>query len=429
MTQFGVTPEGFVPKELTDILGAVQQRVRDVFGADADLSPTSPLAKILQVTADEDALLWRRMQDVYYSQFVSTASGADLDLLGDDAGITRRHLSANGQVTLAIGSPQPGRVYLIPAGTMLVAANRPAFVTTQAARLDEATPSANVPARAAEEGPDGNIAAGAITGVDPDYLRDVLGILPPTTLAATNPAPFTGGQLRESDVDYRARQLGFPREIWTPRSVRAAVLEIPGVFDVLLAGPLGGVDVSQSLFNLFLFGQRAFGAERPTGEPYYFDVIVASDPIHPWRTTGQVTGIYEQALAKIDRVRPVGVLPSVVPANRVDVGVRATVIADPGFDVPALRTGLLDRLAADLGALRLGGDVLFSHVMRLLVEQQGVLDVQDMRLRRSPGAVSKLTPGGPVIEMGPGENLTLAPAEVAVFAVDSELFDIQVVGR
>jgi hypothetical protein len=425
MTEFGVTPDGFTPRGLTDILADVQERVRELFGPDADLSPTSALAKILQVTADEDALLWRRMEDTYYAQFVSTATDRDLDLLGDDSGIPRRRLAAEGEVRFTLGTPQPGRAHVVPAGTVVVTGTAPprAFLTTRAVTLDEKTSAATVPARAAEEGPGGNIPAGAVIGVDPDYQRDHLDVLPPTTLAAANPAPFDGGQRWEPDTAYRARQLGFSREMWTVRSIRTAALDVPGVLDVLLTGPLGGVDVSQSLFNLFLFGERAFGAERPSGEPYYFQVIVAHDPLLPWTTTGPVTGIRERVRAAIDRVRPVGIFPEIVAARQIAVGVRATVLADPGFDAQTLRSELLDRLATDPGSLRLGGDVLYSHVMRLLVDRPGVLDVQDLRLRRTPAD------GAGVVEAAPGENLVLAPAEVAVFAVDGELSDLQVVGR
>ncbi len=436
MTEFGVTKEGFVLKPFEEILRDAQQRVRDAFGADIDLSPTSTLAKILQVTADEDALLWRRLEDVYYSQFVSTASGTDLDLLGDDAGIVRRHLFAEGQVELTIEQPQPERVYVLPEGAILLTRGTPshAFHTTAAAKLSATAPRATVPARAFEEGPLGNIPAGAIVAVDPDYLADHLEAAGPTTVTATNPAPFDGGQRRESDVDYRARQLGFPREMWTEQRVLAAALGVRGVLDVLLSGPLGGADVSQSFFNLFLFNQRAFGAERPTGEPYFIDVVVAHEPTRPWRSTSSVVGIYERVRAEIELVRPAGIFFNIVEAQHVEVGVRATVIADPGMDAQAIQASLTNRLAADLGSLRLGGDVLFSQVMRALVEQPGVLDVQDLRLRRAPAAAQQLTAGGvapaeEVIERATGENLELGPTEIATFRVGSELFDVVVIGR
>ena len=58
-----------------------------MFGDDVDLTATSPLRKILEVTAAEDAGLWRRLEDLYYARFLSSAVGDDLDLLGEDVGV------------------------------------------------------------------------------------------------------------------------------------------------------------------------------------------------------------------------------------------------------------------------------------------------------------------------------------------------------
>jgi Baseplate J-like protein len=212
------------------------------------------------------------------------------------------------------------------------------------------------------------------------------------------------------------------------------VLDVPGVIDVLLSDPLGGVDVSQSYFNLFLFGQRPFSSERRLGEPYFFDVVVAHEFARPWRTQGPVTGVYEQVVAAVDRVRPVGIHPNVVEADHIEVGVRAQVIIQPGYDTQALLAAFSERLAAGVGALKLGGDVLFSQVMRLFVEQPGVVDVQDMHLRRCPPAFGQITFGQvpfqtEVLEAGAGENLVMGPTEIAVFRLDSELIDLEVVPR
>ena len=58
MAAFGVTPEGFVRKGFETILAESLARARAVFGDDVDLSPSSPLCKILEVTAAEEDLLF-----------------------------------------------------------------------------------------------------------------------------------------------------------------------------------------------------------------------------------------------------------------------------------------------------------------------------------------------------------------------------------
>ena len=83
MAGFGVTNEGFNLKGFDLILADSLDRARQMFGATIDLTTTSPLRKILEVTSAEDAELWKRMEDLYYSNFVSTALGDNLDLLGE----------------------------------------------------------------------------------------------------------------------------------------------------------------------------------------------------------------------------------------------------------------------------------------------------------------------------------------------------------
>ncbi|NRQ31931.1 hypothetical protein HII36_08770 [Nonomuraea sp. NN258] len=432
MADFGVTPEGFVVKGLDTVLAEAVGRARQAFGADVDLSPTSPLLKILQVTAAEDALLWQCLEDLYYSRFVSTAVGGDLDLLGEDLGVARRHRRASGEVTFTVSQAQPGRRYTLPAGTVVVT-DPPvrAFHTTAAAHLDTATTDVTVAAVAFDEGPDGDVPAAAITGIDPDHRARALVIGPPATIAVTNAAPFTGGAEPEPEEDYRDRLLGRPRNLWTLDAARAAVLDVPGVTDALLTDLLGGVDVSQSYFNLFAFGRRRFSGQPRPAEPYFFDVVVAHDPYRPWRTEGAVTGVLERVTDALDRVRPAGVHPNVVQADHIDVGVRAEVVLRPGYDEQGTLAALLSRVAAGIGRLRLGGDVLYSQVMRAFAEQPGVIDVRGLRLRRCAPVFGRIGLGSVAyqegtVEAAAGESLIMGPREIAVFQLDSALIDVAV---
>jgi Baseplate J-like protein len=435
MASFGVTPDGFTIKGFDVVLREHIDRARQMFGANLDLGATSPLLKILQVVAAEDAEQWKRMEDLYYSNFVSTAIGGSLDLLGEDVGLTRRQLFAEGDVRFTINNPAPGRPYVLPEGAVVVtAAPVRAFYTTKPLPLSAAAPQGTVRVRAFERGAAGDIAGGQIVGLDPVYRTVSLATLAPATLAAENPQPFGGGAAAEADEVFRARLLGLPRTIWTLESVRRAVLDVSGVIDVLLFDPLGGVDVSQSYFNNFAFGERAFSGDRRLGEPYFFDVVVAHEFAWPWRTQGPVPGIFERVSAAVDRVRPVGIHPHIVQADHIEVGVQATVLVGPGYDREALLAAITRRLAQDIGALKLGGDVLYSQVMCAFVEQPGVIDVQNLRLRRCPPGFGRISFGAvpfqsAVIEAGPGENLTLGATEIAVFRIDGELSDIAIVER
>jgi uncharacterized phage protein gp47/JayE len=434
VAEFGVTTGGFVLKPVDVILSESFDRARAVFG-DIDLTSTSPLRKILETTAAEDGELWKRLEDVYYGNFVSTAVGDTLDLLGEDVGLPRPHLPSRGEVRFTLGNPAPGRGYVVPEGTIVVTAPPVrAFGTTAPVTLDTDTSTADVPVVAFEPGPACDIAAGQIVDVDPTYRSIFLADLGAATLTVTNPAPTAGGTGRELDDTYRARLLGLARNLWTVESVAQAALGVSGVLDVVLSDPLGGVDVRQSYFDLFNFDQRAFGSERRVGEPYFFTVVVAHEFRAPWRTTGPVAGIFERVTAAIDKVRPVGVHANVVEADHIEVGVRATVVTEPGSDGAALLASIRERLAGDIGRLRLGGDVLHSQVVRAFVEQPGVLDVQGLHLRRSPAAFGRITFGAVPLQLAPaeaavGENLVMGPTELAIFAPGGEALDVTLVTR
>jgi uncharacterized phage protein gp47/JayE len=434
MADFGVTDEGFTIKGLDVIVGESFARARQMFGESIDLTATSPLRKILETAAAEDAELWKRMEDLYYSGFVSTAIGQSLDLLGEDVGLQRRQLFAEGEIVFKLVSPAPGRQYVVPEGAIVVTAGGAAFYTLATITLSAAAPQQTAPARAFERGPRGDIAASTIVGIDPLYQQFYLALSGATQIQASNPRPFTGGAAVESDEVYRQRLLGLPRTIWTLESVRRAVLDVDGVIDVLLFDPLGGVDVSQSYFNMFSYDQRLFSGERRLGEPYFFDVVVAHEVAWPWRATGAAPGVYERVQAAIERVRPIGIHPSVIQANHIEVGVRAKLIIERGYDQQALLAAITSRVAADISALKLGGDVLASQVMRAFIDQPGVLDVQNLHLRRCPAALGRITFGAvpfqdSVIEAAVGENLTLEPTEIAVFRTDSKLIDLEVTPR
>jgi hypothetical protein len=432
----GVTDDGFTIKGFDTIVDESRARARAIFGATVDLTPSSPIEKLIEVTAAEDGEIWKLGEDLYYGTFVSTAFGASLDLLGEDIGVTRRNLASEGAVQLTLAGAAPGRVYRVTEGLAVRTAVAPllTFVTTQPAQLTAATPVTLVPARAIDRGPGGDVAAGTITVVDPAYAQVVLADFAPATLTVTNPAGFTGGTRRESDTAYRARLLGLPRTVWTLERVRRAALDVDGVIDVLASDPLGGVDVSQSVFNRFLFDQRTFSSERRLGEPYFFDLVVAHEFAWPFRTQGAVPGVFERVTEAVEDVRPIGIYPNVVQADHIEVGMSARVIVESGFDQQALVAAVKTRMLADVSQLRLGNAVLFSQVMRAFVEQPGVVDVQNLRLRRCPPAFGRISFGAVpfqtvIIEAPVGDNLIMGPTEIALFRLDSELVDLQVVGR
>ncbi len=133
-------------------------------------------------------------------------------------------------------------------------------------------------------------------------------------------------------------------------------------------------------------------------------------------------------------MRPPGIYANVIQADHIEVGVRARVVLEAGHDEQALVAAVKQQLAGDIGALRLGGAVLFSQTLRAFVEQPGVVDVQGLHLRRCPATFGRVSFGGVpfqqgVVEASVGENLLMGRTEIALFQLDGELIQIEVVTR
>lgn len=429
--RFGVTADGFVLKGIDRIVADQQTRAQQMFGDDVDLTSGSALRKVLDAVAWDAQELWRSLESQYYSNFVTTAQGPSLDLLGGDLGLARRNLRAGGEVVLTLTGGAPQRSYVLPQGTAIVTGATPpiAFRTTGPVTLTNTSPSATVGVQAVMRGAAANLPPQQTLALEPAWATLHLN-LGPATVTPKNPQPFSGGELIESDADYRSRLLGVPRTVWTPDALLAAVLNLDGVRDAAIFDPLGGVDVSQSYFNMFVFGERAFSLEQQIGSPYYFDVVVAVEPGWPWTTSGgAIPGVYDTVLETARQSRPVSIFPNILEANDVDVGLRATILVQAGHDQDAIKGQLVEALHTTINNLALGRGIQYSDVLLSARTIPGVLDVQNLHLRRCPPAYGGIQFDGALfgesVELAVGDNLVLAPDEIAQFTLDSGLIDIE----
>lgn len=428
---YGVTQDGFVLKEIDTILAEHESRARQMFGEDLDLTAGSPVRKLIDAVAWQAHELWKSLERQYYANFVATADGPSLDLLGTDLGVERSNLRARGTAMLTLANGEPGRTYVLPEGTILQTATGVRFRTLEPTGLSDtdAGRERSVTVEALLAGVDGNIGVGELSELNPEHARFHLD-LGGATVTPSNQAVFAGGELLQPDSDYRARLLGFPRTLWTIDRFVRTVREVPGVRDCLVFDPHGGTDVSQSFFNLFLFGQRAFSLERRLASPYFFDVVVATLPGWPWRTLGGIRGVFERVQDAVRDVRPVSVFPNVVQANEVEIGVRATFQVQPGHDKDAILAHVLAEVRRHVSGLTLGRDVLYSDILLLARVAPGVTDVQNLHLRRCPAQFARVNFDGATfgqeVELAVGENVSLAPDEIPLFTIDSPLIDIEV---
>lgn len=89
MSDYGVTPQGFVPKRLDIIMGEIHSDLTKDFGVDTTLNPESFLNVLVTGFADKLAELWEVQQDVYNSLYPSSAEDLSLDNSVQFGGIRR----------------------------------------------------------------------------------------------------------------------------------------------------------------------------------------------------------------------------------------------------------------------------------------------------------------------------------------------------
>ena len=127
--------------------------------------------------------------------------------------------------------------------------------------------------------------------------------------------------------------------------------------------------------------------------------------------------------AAVDTVRPIGIFPNIRIANAVSVGVRANIVTRPGADSTAVNTALKTAFEQRVAGLGFGDAVLASEVIRDFMNVTGVVDVQNLHLRRYPPAFGSIIFGDreqfqdAVIEADLAANLALSPDEIATFRV------------
>jgi len=101
--EYGVTQSGFVRKRYDTIFLEMQSRLSDNetgFGFDVSQNPQSLLNVFLASFAGKVSELWQLAEQVYYSQYISTAEGVNLDNAAAYGGV-KRELAARSRFSIA----------------------------------------------------------------------------------------------------------------------------------------------------------------------------------------------------------------------------------------------------------------------------------------------------------------------------------------
>lgn len=288
--------------------------------------------------------LYREAEWTRKQCFPQTAAGEELDKHAFLRGLTRTQASrAEGSLRFSVQTPAETDLP-IPAGTVCLTPGLAAFETTEEGLLPAGSLYTEVPARAVEPGPGGNVAARTIRAMT----------VPPAGVdAVINPEPFTGGGAAEDDEALRARVLATFRAM--PNGANAAyyasrAMTVPGV---------AAVNV--------LPKNRGLGT---------VDVVVASPGGVPAQSLlDRVRDVLEEAREIAVDVR------AVAPTTR-SVTVLVQVKAESGRSGVEVRSAVAEALRAWFDGSRLGKDVLLARLGQLIYAVDGV----ENYLIVSPGA-------------------------------------------
>lgn len=182
--------KGFIRKTYSEIKEELVSKAQTLFGNDVDLSSVSPLGMIVDLMSYTCDRQWQMGEELYYSLWLSTASGSSLDRVTGLGGISRK--AAQHAVTTLKFTGTANTV--IPSGT-IVGYNSVQFKTDEAVTI-ESTGIATAAATSVSTGYDCNVASGSLTKM----ITSISGVT-----AVTNTTAATGGRPIETDAELRVR--------------------------------------------------------------------------------------------------------------------------------------------------------------------------------------------------------------------------------
>lgn len=220
---FGLTDQGYLVPSYEELLDSVQDDFLRVFPSDLVLTSNSNAGILSRLIAWREYEQIQAQQQVYYSAFVSTATGSALDRLGANVGLPRK-VDRPASTTLTIVTDGE---YLIEAGTQFETDDGYIFDLTEDVLTAQKDGKWQGVGNAEAED------KGEITNVEPNTITIVYNP-DESILSVTNPEKASGGQDYEEDPQYRARLImeNANRPSPTLNGVRSALLNVQGVREV-----------------------------------------------------------------------------------------------------------------------------------------------------------------------------------------------------
>lgn len=360
--------KGFKQKNYAEIYAEMEVKARELFGDDINTAERSPLGILIRLFAWFHSKGWELAEKVYNSSFVSKAEGVQLDYLTPLYN-TQRNPEQSAVVDLSFtGTPN----FTILEGTQFTTENGVYFVLTQDVLLNSSGIGTGA-AVALFPGATGNVPANTIT-IQAEPSSDVLTV--------NNPLGSTEGRDIETDTELVARLLDSTSGsgYGTTNSIRAAVLEVPGV---------RAVSVIENNEN------TAVGGNDPKSIHVYTlggDAQAIAEAIHDKKAAGikpmgtQVRTVYD-ASRNAQTVR-------FDYATQVNIYIEVDITTNVGFPANGIML-VKDEIVKKLGGTasdgtiyvssQMGEDVIISQLTRSVFNVPGI---EDARLRVGTSAGS-----------------------------------------
>ena len=355
-TEYGVTDKGFRRKLFTEILGDMITRSREVFGVKIDTSETSFYGQLIRIFAEMLSIEWEKLEEVYYSPFVNTAEGADLDNVGMYLTITRRPATKSKGMLTVYG--KPGTV--IEKGFRVATESGIAFETLETAEIKDEP--VEIPIESIGAGESNNVGAGAITVI----LNPRQGIDNVINLYDTE-----GGLDMETDPEFRARyKQSYSRGGGsTAPAIEAALLDIDKVVDARVKEntTMQVVDgIPPKAIECFVFG----GEDEEIAKTIYQ---------HKAGGIEAYGSLYVDVKDEMEEIHKIGFSR----ANVKDIYVKLKIKRGKGFiatDIPKRAVvnyiGGTDEDGIKYRGLKLGDDVVYTKVINAVMELGNIEDIE-----------------------------------------------------
>lgn len=214
---WGLTEKGFKRKRYDDVKESLQERARQLFGDDINLTVRSPLGVIIMLVAWLASFLWEDAEDVYHSAYIDSAEGVQLIGVGKNMGLRPfGALKAKGTIKV---NGDPGKV--IDAGFVIATKDGVFFQTTSQIILGSSGEGIGS-IEAVEAGSKGNVPANTIT----EIINPVMGVS-----GVINQEETKDGRDVETGTEFRKRykdSIG-KNSSSTTDAIRAALLAMETV--------------------------------------------------------------------------------------------------------------------------------------------------------------------------------------------------------